>query len=265
VGDEKREPFEPGEGSSEPDDRLRERVASARTSISEMLRDAIERLEQQERAALQAAEDRLSRVAAERIDDALVGLGMEKGQLQAEVEGRLERAIERLAGEVGARIGTAQARLEDVAARSIGRAPATPEGGEGFEQAAEAALGSILEAESRAVRTVSEAAEALSATEQQTEATLARIEQAIGRVEAAIAEVGEAERRVRGIEQRAAHMEERVVEAAQTATRAADWEGRMAAAARIEAEAARRISDAERRLLGLITEPGDEPSGGTVS
>jgi hypothetical protein len=233
VGDEKREPFEPGEGSSEADDRMRERVAAARTSIGEMLRDAVERLEQQERAALRAAEDRLSRVAAERIDDALVRLGMEKGQLQGEVERRLERAIERLAAEVGARIGAAQAQLEDVAARSAGRAAEACEGREGFDRAAEIAM--------------------------------ARIEEAIGRVEAAIAEIGEAERRVRAIEHRAAHMEERVAEAAETATRAADWEGRMAAAARIEAEAARRISDAERRLLGLIREPGEEPPGGSVS
>jgi hypothetical protein len=80
-------------------------------------------------------------------------------------------------------------------------------------------------------------------------------------VERSIAEVGEAEHRVRGLYERAARTEERMTEAAAEVTRVAEWESRITDAARVEAEAARRISDAERRILGLVNEPHDPPSG----
>ena len=174
MGDEKREPFEPGEGSPEAEDRLRERVAAARMSISEMVREAVERLEQQERAALHAAEDRLGRIAAERIDDALVRLGTEKGQLRGEVERRLEVAIERLAAEVGQRLGAAQVQLEELAGRSADRGVDAGAQRDRLERSAEEALGLVLEAESRAVRRFAEAERRLREIEQ----GAARIEQA---------------------------------------------------------------------------------------
>jgi hypothetical protein len=264
VSDTKREPFDPGEGSGEADDRLRDRVAAARTSIGEMLRESVERLERQERAALRAAEDRLSRIAAERVDDALIRLGVETGQLQGEVERRLEMAIERLAAEVGERLGAAQVQLEELAGRSAGRGVGAGAQRDLLERAAKDALASIREAESRAVRFVSDATETLAATERPTEGAVAKVEQATERIERAIAEVAETERRVRGIEERAGRMEGRMAEAADTAARAVDWEARMAAAARTEAEVARRIQDAERRLLGLA-QPDDEPAGGPLS
>jgi hypothetical protein len=258
VGDEK-EPFGPGEEPPEADDRLRERVAAARGSIGDALREAVERLEHAERAALGAAEDRLGRLAAERVDDALVRLGVEHGQHQAELERRLERAIESLASEVGERFGRASAQLEEVAGRYVaGGADARAERDQ-VERASERAVGAIREAESRALRFVSDATDTLTTTQRQAEATAARIEEAMARVEGAIVEVVEAERRVQDIQQRAERMEGRVTEAVQTAARAADWESRMADAARIEAEAARRISDAERRILGSTEEPGDPP------
>jgi hypothetical protein len=231
VGNEKREPFEPGEGHPEAEDRLRERVAAARTSIGEMVREAIERLELQERAALRAAEDRLSGIAAERLDGALLQLGIEKGELRGDIERRLELAIERLAAEVGERLGAARVQLEELAQRR--GEPTVDQGGERdrVERAGEDALGLILEAESRVRRLV----------------------------ERATVEVGDAERRLRGVEQTAARMERRVTEAAKTAAHAADWKVRMDAAARAEAEAARRIQDAEQRLLGRIFEPGEGP------
>jgi hypothetical protein len=262
VGDEKREPFEPGEGPPEADDRLRERVAAARESIGATLRDAVDRLEHSERAAIGAAEDRLARIATERVDDALVRLGMEKGQIQAEVDRRLERAIERLSTEVGARFGGIQARLEELAARSTERGADARAERDAIERAAADALGAIQESQSRALRFVSEATDSLVDSERRSEATIARIEQAMSRVEAAVGQVAEAERRVREIEQRAARTEGRVLQAAETAARAADWEARMTEATRVEAEAARRIREAERRLMGLVERPSDEPGGG---
>lgn len=226
MGDEKREPFEPGEGSPEAEDRLHQRVAAARVSISEMVREAVERLEGQERAALGAAEDRLTRIATERIDDALVRLGTEKGQLRGELERRLEAAIERLAAEVGERVGAAQVQLEELAGRSAERGVDPSAQRDRIERAAEEALGLVLEAESRVVRQVSAA-----------------------------------EHRLQVVELGAVRIEQRVTEAAETAARAANWEARMDAAVRAEAEAARRIEDAERRLLGRPPEPGDQPGG----
>jgi hypothetical protein len=237
VGDEKREPFESGEGSGEAEDRLRERVAAARTSIGEMVREAVERLELSERAALRSAEDRLARLAAERMDDALVRLEIERGELHGDVERRLERAIERLASEVGERLGAAKVQLAELAGRRTERGVDARAERDRLERAGEDALGLILEAESRVRRLV----------------------------EGAGAEVADAERRLRGVEQRAARMEVRVTEAAKTAAHAADWKVRMDAAARAEAEAARRIQDAERRLLGRTFEPGSRPGSEPLS
>jgi hypothetical protein len=226
VGDQKREPLEPGQGVPEAEDQLRRRVSEARTSISEMVREAVERLEHQERAALRAAEERLGMIAAERIDDALIRLGTEKGQLRGEVERRLEGAIERLASEVGRRMAAARVELEQLAGRAAPAAVDSGAGRESLERAGEDALEAVLEAESRAVRRLSEA-----------------------------------QQRLEALEQRAAMIEGRMTEAAATAARAADWETRIEAATRTEAEAARRIEDAERRLLGRAPPPRDRPGG----
>ncbi len=236
MDDSKREPFEPGEGSPQAgegspgpgetppaaDERLRERVSAARASIGEALRDAVERLEHSERAAIAAAEDRLSRIATERVDDALVRLAVDKGKLRAEIEQRTGRAVERLAEDIGERFGHAVERLEELAARSAAQG-----GG----------------------------------SERQT-ATVARVAEALPRIERAIAEIAEAERGVRAIEERVVRIEERVKAAAETASRAVDFQERMASATRIEAEAARRIEEAERRLLGRVREPGQDPTPG---
>ena len=40
MGDNAREPFDPGEGPQGADERLRDRVAAARTSLGEVLREA---------------------------------------------------------------------------------------------------------------------------------------------------------------------------------------------------------------------------------
>ena len=192
MDDSAHEPFEPGEGPHGADDRLRDSVSAARTSIAEAFREAVERLEHAEQVALGAAEERLGSLAAERVDDAMVRLGVEQGQLRAELERRMERAIERLAAEIGTRFGAAQARLDEVAARSAGGGADARGERERLQVAVDRALRSIREAESRAL-SFSGASEALETTERQAEVAMGRIEEALSRVERSIAEVGEAE------------------------------------------------------------------------
>ena len=123
----------------------------------------------------------------------MVRLGVEQGQLRAELERRMERAIEHLAAEIGTRFGAAQSRLDEVAARSAGAGVDARGERERLTEVVDRALGSIREAESRALAFISGASDVLEATERQAEATMGRVEQALSGVERSIVEVGEAE------------------------------------------------------------------------
>jgi chromosome segregation ATPase len=148
-----------------------------------MLKEALEQLEREKRDAFRAAEERLGR-AVDRVDEALVRLGVERGELRADLERRISNAIEQLSTEVGERLGRAEVRLEEHA-RRIGAADRAPDE---ERRDIEEAVGKVRASIEDASEAVARAAD-----------LEARMAAAVRREADAAQRIAEAERRIQGL------------------------------------------------------------------
>ena len=245
-------------------DRLRGRVAEARASISQSLRNVVDGIELEYAQERQRSADRIDEMVAERLATAerelsiRFDVGIERAR--AELDQGLVDRVDQLVADAASSLQ----RSNDEAIRKL-ISDRGLELSAGIEERSQAALAAIGEAEAKVTGRLEEATDKFSRksrrrdrklarkeSSKRIEKALARLEEGVERVDGALVQITASERQVAAAQARVGTVEGRVADAARLAAEVSAWETRIHRATAASDDAARRMDEAEQRLLATL-------------